>query len=190
MTPDNTQRLESTLHASIDWKARIVYISGPVEDCRVEALLPAIRMLDETKGKIRVFIMSPGGSEIGGYAIYDTLTTLNNRVDTYAFGCCFSIAPIILQAGHKRWISPNTQVMIHNGSISFDNGDVKLEDIAKLSKECDVSNLHYATLLASKSKVNVKEVALWCKNETYFTPDEVVKYGLADSIIKSAKDLL
>ena len=190
MSTDQSERLDNTMKTGVDWKSRIVYVSGPIEDCQVEALIPAIRMLDETKGKIQVFINSPGGSEIGGYSLYDTLTTLNNRVDTYSFGCCFSIAPIVFQAGQKRWISANSQVMIHMGSMTFEGGDVKLEDIAKLAKECDVSNEHYTRLLASRAKVGIKEISMWCKNETYFTPEEAVKYGFADAIIKSAKDLL
>jgi ATP-dependent Clp protease protease subunit len=189
MPNDNTERLADTLNTSIDWKRRMVYITGPVEDVKVEELIPAIRMLDETKGVIKVVLFSPGGSETGGYAIYDTLTTLRNKVYVFGFGSVYSIAAIILQAGCKRMVSANSQLMLHHGSMEFTSGDVKLDDISRLAKEGEISNFRYSNLLAQRSGTDIKLIEKWCKEETYFSAEETVRAGLADGIIVTAKDM-
>lgn len=145
---------------------------------------------DESHGNtvdkdINIVICSEGGDEQIGYAIFDTLMAYRKfgKVITHGYGQVCSIASLILQAGDKRYLSPNCVFMVHNGHIQVDDrvDDRMLQDMANYFH---TNNKRYYANIAKRCGVKVDKVRDWCDKETFFTPEEAVKVNLADAVTK------
>lgn len=188
MSKNESERLSSIQGEHVDWQTRTVWVVGPLEDEKSYALVPLLRLLDETKGTIKVMIMSPGGGEAGGRALFDTLKTLQNKVITYGFGPVYSIAALLFQAGNFRYLAPNAELMMHNGSMTLD-GELETDTIEDLAAEAVRTNNRYHKLIAERCGINLSTIAEWCKDERYFSADEAETLSLSDGTITTWKDL-
>lgn len=70
-----------------------------------------------TNKDILIHISSRGGSYLGGFTIYDFLTTCGKNIDTIVDGQCGSIATVVALAGKERFRTENAQYLIHNPSL-------------------------------------------------------------------------
>lgn len=188
-TRDQSHRLSNIHEQGIDWKNRTVWIVGPLEDEKGYQYVPGIRLLDETPGPIKVVLMSNGGGEGGGFAIFDTLKTLRNPVITIGFGHVYSIAALIFQAGKQRYLAQNCELMMHNGSLQMEGGDMNTDMIEQIAAEAVKNNGRYHRAIASRSNVDLQKIRQWCKDERYFSAEEAVAEGLADGVVMNWKDL-
>lgn len=130
-----------------------------------------------------LFICSHGGEVEQCLGLYDILKTLRIPVHTFAYGVCMSAAPLLLAAGEpgNRWVSANTSFMFHPMSDSLEG---KLGDLKSTVKYCEQLDNRWVDLL---SKHTTKNRAFWKRqvvkgNDWYFTADEAIEFGLADSI--------
>ena len=188
-TRDQSHRLSNIHTSGIDWKTRTVWIVGPLDEEKGYQYVPVLRLLDETPGPIKVMIMSNGGAEGGGFAIYDTLKTLRNPVTTIGFGHVYSIAALIFQAGKKRLLAETCELMMHNGTLEMDGGAMDTDMIEQIAAEAVKNNGRYHRAICERSGVDLQKLQQWCKDERYFSAKEAVVYRLADGIVKSWKDL-
>ena len=186
---DQSGRLNNVHTSGVDWKSRTVWIVGELDETKAYQYVPVIRLLDETPGPIKVLIMSNGGCEPGGFAIFDTLRTLRNKVITIGFGHIYSIAALIFQAGDERLMAPNCELMMHNGSIGLDGGDTNTDYIEQLAAEAVRNNGRYHRAIATRADLDLQKVSQWCKDEKYFSAEEAVAEGLADRVVVGWKDL-
>jgi ATP-dependent Clp protease protease subunit len=180
-----TDRLSDILEQGVDWKTRTLYIIGAIDDEKSFRLIPIIRLLDEGKGPIKIFLSSNGGDEAAGFAIFDTLRLCRNQVRMYGFGGVYSIAALIFQAGNARFLAPNAQLMMHNGTMGIDSSDGSMDSnkIEQLGREAAQNNARYHGAIANRCSLSLTEVAAWCKDERYFLAEEAVSLGLADRLI-------
>lgn len=177
-------------HASgVDWDRRAIYIVGELAGEKTYQYIPALHILDESSGPIKIFIMSPGGEEPGGWALFDTIKGLKNPSMTIGLGGVYSIAALIFQAGSKRILAPNAQLMMHNGHLSFEAGDINSDLLKQLAREGTKNDLRYQAAIADRAKVDLKKVEQWCKDERYFLTKEAIEEGLADRLLCPGKDL-
>lgn len=121
MAAKTSDRLTDILEQGIDWKTRTLYLIGAIDDEKSFRAIPLIRLLDEGKGPIKIFLASHGGDEAAGFAIFDSLRLCRNRVEIYGYGGIYSIAALIFQAGNARYLAPNAQLMMHNGTMGIDS---------------------------------------------------------------------
>jgi ATP-dependent Clp protease protease subunit len=181
---NSTDRLTDVLEQGVDWRTRTVYIIGEINDEKTFRLVPVIRLLDETKGPIKVFISSNGGDEAAGFAIFDSLKLTKNKVVIVGYGGIYSIAALIFQAGDRRLLAPNAQVMMHNGTMSIGSESLDSNKVEQLGREAAQNNARYHRAIANRSALSLQEVQEWCKNERYFLAEEAVNEGLADGLIE------
>jgi len=133
--------------------------------------------------------MSPGGEESGGFALFDTIRSLRNKVITIGFGGIYSIAALVFQAGDTRLLAPNAQLMMHNGSISLEGGDLNTDMVQQMAKEATQNNRRYHAAIAVRCELDLQKVEEWCRQEKYFLSGEAIKEGLADGLVGSWKDV-
>lgn len=132
---------------------------------------------------IDVHINSYGGEVVDGFAIYQALknhpATINVTVDALAA----SIASVIAMAGDTVKMAPKAELMIHDGHVNIQG------NAAQLSKMVDtlerVSN-NIASVYADRAGGEVADWRNAMQQETWFSAEEAVKYGLADEIVKSS----
>ena len=133
-----------------------------------------------------IVLCSPGGYEYAGYSIYDAIMTYPGSVTITCYGSCMSIGVPILQAGTNRILMPNTDVMVHNGSLEA-SGTIEQNQVIDLAEQIKKNNERYYDIICARSGQSRETVQLWCQKDTFFTAYEAVELGLADVVIPYIK---
>ncbi len=104
-------------------RERIVFLGTEVEDASANLIVAQMLFLEaeDPDEDIRLYVNSPGGSAYAGFAIYDAMQFVKPDVQTYCVGMAMSTGALILAGGAagKRFVLPNSKVMIHQGSGGF-----------------------------------------------------------------------
>ena len=167
-------------------KDRIVFLGDQVGSASANSIIAQFLFLEQQddSSDIFLYINSPGGSVDDGLAIFDTMNYIKPDVSTICLGAC-SMATVLLANGAagKRFILPNSRVMIHQPSTS--TGRVKASDLEihyqEIKKIEDLIN----KILAKKTGQKLEKVKQDTKLGDYWlSAEEAVKYGLVDKIIK------
>lgn len=128
---------------------------------------------------INVRINSPGGNVFDGLAIYNNLAQHPARVEVDVDGMALSIASIIAMAGDEIRIAANAMMMIHNPH-GFAAGDA-----AELRRQADLMDQVKGNLIntyVARTKRDAVEISGWMDDETWFTAQDAVDNGFADSV--------
>jgi ATP-dependent Clp protease protease subunit len=166
---------------------RTIYVTGCVDSDLAHKAILSLEELDRSDGDIRIVLNSEGGSEQDGYAIFDAITMLRNRVIIDAYGSVMSIAAAIFQAADLRRIAPNADFMIHEGSVNGLDPTMPQQDIEALAANIQRGGMRYYTILSQGSQQPLDIVQAWCRDETTFNAEETVGAGFADEIIQPLK---
>lgn len=135
---------------------------------------------------LELFISSNGGSVGDMFAIYDLMTVVkrNRDISTCGFGKVSSAAVLLLAAGTKgkRFISPNTRIMLHRCSATEHGPVPNLKTVLEEAKKVEEMMIQ---ALAANSNLSVKEVYKIMSRNTdeYFSAEQTLEMGLADKII-------
>ena len=140
---------------------------------------------------ITLNISSPGGEVTEGLAMVDMLEAYEGEVTTLGYGLVASIASVVLLAGDKVRMTPNSFLMIHNPWTLAMGDSTELsataEVLAKMEEK--LQNI-YVSKLQKSGKVD-GNIALKVKRmmdaETWLTADEALAMGFIDEIQEASK---
>src|SRR6184192_1479565 len=167
-------------------RERIVFLGTEVEDQSANLIVAQLLFLEaeDPDTDIRLYVNSPGGSSYAGFAIYDAMQFVKPDVQTYAVGMAMSAGALILAAGApgKRYVLPNSKVMIHQGSGGFRGTPA---DIQIAAKEILEMTRRMAEIFAHHSGQDVEQVLHDIDRDRFMTPQEAVDYGLVDAIMEN-----
>ena len=138
---------------------------------------------------IALWMNTPGGYWDDGIAVYDVIKAIKSKVIIIGAGKIYSMGSIILQAGHKRLLLPNSTVMIHDGWDGY-GGDAKsFESWAENSKKRRQAmyEIYYEQMKKKDSKITYKKIEEMCSHDRIFSADEAVEIGLADEKIETIR---
>ena len=111
---------------------RIIVLGREVDDPIANRICAQLLLLsaEDPHRDISLYINSPGGSVTAGMAVYDTMQLIPNDVSTLAMGLAASMGQFLLTAGTpgKRFVLPNAEVLLHQGSAGFGVGGA--DDVA------------------------------------------------------------
>jgi ATP-dependent Clp protease, protease subunit len=165
-------------------RERIVFLGTAVSDQSANLIVAQLLFLEaeDPDGDIRLYINSPGGDAYAGFAIYDAMQFVKPDVQTYAVGMAMSAGALILAGGAagKRFVLPNSKVMIHQGSGGFSGTPA---DIQIAAREILSLTRRYAEIIARHSNRDVEEVMRDIDRDRFLGPDDAVAYGLADHVL-------
>jgi ATP-dependent Clp endopeptidase proteolytic subunit ClpP len=163
----------------------IIFIADRIHPEVLETLQGGLLEAKQNNQDVTVRLCSPGGEAMTAFAIHDLLRfTFPNRVTTEVFGDCASAAVIILMAGSVRRASVNSRLMVHNGLTHIDGTlSLSAEQFGGAGKELSILNNRYNSLIATRSVLELDEVARWAKKETYFSAAAALSVGLVDEVI-------
>ena len=133
-----------------------------------------------TSAQLNVYINSPGGLVDEGTAIYNALKQHPAKVNTRVMGIAASIASVIAQAGDTIEMSPGSLMMIHEASA------LTVGTSADHRKSAEVLATMTASLAGIYAARSGKDVSHWrslMAAETWFSDQEAVVAGLADSVV-------
>ena len=126
---------------------------------------------------IYLHIHSPGGSMSDGFDLIDFMENFPIPIYTVGTGTVASMAVSILIAGKRRFITPNTHVLVHQ----FRTGIMgKHQDLLDYMKHLENVYKQLVTFISSKTKLSQNEVKEMLKSESWFTAEDAVKMGFAD----------
>ena len=175
------------LEWGIDAEANIIYLSEEIAEHTLPELIQKFRTVtrfndpEKDVQPINLLINCLGGDLITTLGIIDYLNSVDRPVNTICRGGAMSAAALILTCGTgKRYMSPNSTVMFHEGSM-IEMG--RVTDVKNSIKWSEVLLDKVYQLLADKTK---EDIDFWKKTlqaDTYLTAEECIKLGVVDEII-------
>lgn len=135
--------------------------------------------------EIVVGINSPGGIVFDGIAIMNALKRHPARIITRIDGVAASAASFIAMAGDEIQTSKYAEMMIHEA-----RGAVRgtADDFKEMRDLLIRHNESIASVYADRAGGDVKDWLKAMKAETWYTAEEMVAAGLADTIIEAADE--
>lgn len=137
-------------------------------------------------GNLSMFVNSTGGDCQEGFAIIDAIGTSRLPVHTIGMGNIQSMGVLILCSGTKgqRRMTENSEVMAHQFSASFEGKHHELIAQNKALKNLSEKMFRHFKKHTTMTDQQIKKV-MFSPSDTWLTPEECVRYGLVDEIIKS-----
>jgi len=164
---------------------RILFLSEPITSEVANRLVSNLLLLDavDNKAEIDLYINSPGGNLVDGFAILDTIQCIQAPVSTICVGQAASMAAWILAAGVKgrRFATPNAEIMIHQiaGGFSGQTTDFKIysDRIVRLQRRL----VEMLSGWTGRPKSQIKKDM---EHEFFMTAEEAKAYGIIDAILE------
>ena len=140
--------------------------------------------LNELTGPVKIRINSPGGSVFGGMSIYNAIQSYEGGTTTIIDGLAASAASYISMAGDTVKINQGAFIMIHEAwSLAVGNAS----DFRKEADLLDKIDSQIAGFYARKTGKDLPEIQGIMTDETWFTADEALEFGLVDTVIEKSK---
>jgi ATP-dependent Clp protease protease subunit len=173
--------------------ARIVVIGGQIDDALANTVCTQLLVLDATDpgaggGDITLYINSPGGSVDAGFAIYDTMRSLDSDVATVAMGLAASMGQFLVVAGTpgKRYALRYSQILMHQplGQMSGVASDIVVhaDHVASLRRLM-------AERIAFHTGQPVERIMADFDRDRWFTAEEALAYGMVDAVLDRRSDM-
>ena len=163
---------------------RIVMISGPIEPAMANTVVAQLLFLESENpnADISLYINSPGGDVTAGWAIMDTMQYIKPNVSTIGMGLVASMGAVLLAAGAKgkRFVLPNTEVMIHQPSAGTQG---KVTDMEIYMQETQRVKKVLLKQMAEFTGRKEKEVFDAMERDNWMDAEAAKKFGLVDGIL-------
>ena len=164
---------------------RIVMLTGPIETAMANTVVAQLLFLESENpnADISLYINSPGGDVSAGWAIMDTMQDIKPNVSTIGMGLVASMASVLLAAGAKgkRFVLPNTQVMIHQPSSGTEG---KVTDMEIYLKEVQYTKKALIKQMMEFTGRKEKEVFDAMERDNWMQAEEAKKFGIIDGVLK------
>ena len=165
-------------------KERVIFLVGPIHDGMANLIVAQLLFLEsENPDKdIHLYINSPGGSVSAGMAIYDTMQFIKPDVSTLCTGLAASMGAFLLAAGAKgkRFILPNSRVMIHQPSGGFSG---QASDIEIHAKEVLFLKKRLNEMMALHTGQPIDVIERDTDRDNFMGAEDAVQYGLVDKVL-------
>jgi len=171
-------------------KERVVFLVGPVTEGTANLIVAQLLFLESENPDKDIFfyINSPGGSVSAGLAVYDTMQFIKPDVSTLCVGQAASMGSLLLAAGDKdkRFILPNSRVMIHQPMGGFQG---QATDIEIHAKEILYLRGRLNEILAKHTGKTVETIGRDTERDFFMGAEDAVKYGIVDKVLVSREQV-
>jgi len=131
--------------------------------------------------QVKLFLNSPGGNITDGMAVYNLLSGIRSKLSVEVLGVAASIASVIALSGKELVMGEGSYLMIHD-PWSWAIGDAK--EMRRIADVLDKMGGQLANIYTRNSNLMKEEIIEKMKDETWFTAEEAVKAGFADSVVE------
>ena len=163
---------------------RIIMVGGEIEPNMANSIVAQLLFLESENpnADISMYINSPGGDVSAGWAIMDTMQYIKSPVSTIGMGLVASMGSVLLAAGErgKRFVLPNTQVMIHQ-PMAGAQGQITDMEIQLTQFQKNKKSL--VKQMAGFTGRKEKEVFDAMERDNWMTPTEAKDFGLIDGVL-------
>lgn len=175
-----------------DLEHRVIWLDTEVDDTTLDIVKKIIQWNKEDNNKdgdrepIRIFFFSPGGDLEVNNALIDAITLSKTPVYGYNIGRCYSAAAYIFLACHKRYCLPRAQLLLHQGSGTFQGTYQEILPQVMAYQE-QIEKL--AEFVAERSQYTIDEVADNITSDWYIPVNEGLEKGIYNGIISDINAL-
>jgi ATP-dependent Clp protease protease subunit len=170
--------------------ARIVVVGGQIDDALANAVCSQLLVLAalDRRREISLYINSPGGSVDAGFAIYDTMQSLDSDIVTVGMGLAASMGQFLLVAGTpgKRFAMRHSQILMHQplGQMSGVASDILVhaDHVAYLRRLM-------AERIALHTGQSEERIMADFDRDRWFTATEALEYGMIDAVLDNQAQL-
>ena len=183
-----TKDLEQTM---VDIRAslltdRNLFLYGEINSntcLRMQEQLLFLNGEDESK-EITMYINGPGGVISDGLGLIDIIKSIKAPVNTVCVGLAASMSALIFINGDRRYMLPNSQLMLHQplGGAFGQASDIELLSAQILKTKASIHQM-----IANSSALDVKKIEKLTDRDCYIDANTALKYKLADEILISNK---
>lgn len=167
---------------------RIVFIGQQIDFNLANLIVAQILFLEHKNPNrdIYVYINSVGGIIPAGFAIYDAMHYVKPDVATVGMGLAGSMGAFLLAGGTKgkRFVLPNTKVMIHQ---PLGGSEGQATDVEIAAKELVKSKDQLVDYFVQFTRQTKSKISADIDRDYWMNAKEAVKYGLADEVMKYKK---
>lgn len=150
---------------------------------RIQTLL-----IENANEPINLIVTSHGGPTGIGMSFYDSMRSVfKPMLNTIGSGDVDSSGIIIFLSGQKRFVTPNTTLLLHLAGRTFDTPKrLTTPEMESIVKEDKLKDFQYASVIAERSngRLTVQTVLELMANNTVLTPSDAVDLGIAHAILE------
>lgn len=175
-------------------KYRILYLGECIDETVQFFQRQIISWNIEDKGKpieerkpIKIIIMNHGGAVDYMWSLIGLMDTSKTPIYTICMGTCASAAGVIYMAGHKRFITPHSVVMIHRGQAQISGDAGKVIDATNSYKQELKKMNDYICL---RTEIPQSTLARKKNNDWELSVDECLKYKVSHKLIESIEEII
>lgn len=164
----------------------IIYLSGGITEGTAESVCKEIIEYN-IKGEVnqvQMIINSPGGYCSAGFSIIDIMEWSRIPIYTTGIGMIASMGLLVFMTGEKghRIVTPRTSILSHRYSaFSIGNHSQLIASRKEQDLEHERILSHYLNYSSIKSREELEKLLLR-DVDTWLTPEEAVRFGLADAV--------
>jgi len=167
-------------------KDRIIFLGDAVDTQLANNVIAQLLFLerDNSEKDIYIYISSPGGDVNAGLAIFDVMNHIKPDVVTIGVGMAASMGAFLLSGGTKgkRYILPNSQVLIHQPSISSIGGQAtEIEIYANWILKAKEQLTQYLIQFTGQKRSQIEKDI---DRDHWMNAQEALDYGLVDHMLE------
>lgn len=171
-----------------DLKQRKLFLSDGIDQSSVLSIVRNIMQFNaddkeipaEERAPIILYLVSEGGEVDSGFELIDVIQSSKTPVYTVNLGYWYSMGFLIGIAGHKRFATKNSKILIHDGSTCVYNSGAKAQDQMRFQAKADERIKNY---VLSRSKITSDDYDQQFRSEWYLFANEAKEKGFVDYII-------
>lgn len=150
-----------------------------------ERLIKNLTVLEHlSKDPITIIMNNIGGDVNAGLAIYDAIQACESHITIKVLGNATSMGSIVLQAADHRIMSPNSEQMVHYGTLGAEGNTKDVYKLTERIKQVDqwMESMYLARIREKNPKYSLTKLQKLLTNDTYLTAAQSVELGLCDEI--------
>jgi ATP-dependent Clp endopeptidase proteolytic subunit ClpP len=134
-----------------------------------------------SRPEIRIWIRSDGGDLHSGLSAMDALLSMKKvKIRTIADGMCASAATFILLGGHRRQMTNNSYILIHQ--LNMDGSWGKFQDYKDQMENLEQFMKRFHEIYTKETDIPAKKLHKILRRDVCMNAKKCLKYGVIDSI--------
>jgi ATP-dependent Clp protease protease subunit len=174
--------------------AREIFINDYIDEELIEYSYQIIKWNKYDKNKkveekvpIKIFINTNGGCLNSTLNFINTIKLSKTPVWTIAMGKAYSAGGLLLMAGSRRLIFPDTTVLIHDGSTGAFGDTGKVIDNLEFTQKQEERVKKY---ILANTKITPKLYEKNYRRDWWLFAEECIELSIADSIITNIDEII
>jgi Protease subunit of ATP-dependent Clp proteases len=164
---------------------RNIFLYGQIDQEICLTTQKTLLYLDSVdQSDINIYISGPGGSIYDGFGLIDFMKTIKSPINTFCVGLAASMSALIFLNGDKRYMLPNSSLMLHQplGGASGQASDIELiaNQILKIKSKIN-------EMIRANSNLKIAKIEQLTDRDCYIDASSAIAYGLANEIIPTNK---